>query len=303
MYDVKNIIAAVNDYIETISHSNDLSKATVKAYMLDLNVFVLWLNKKEVPFIDNGVMREYINYLKDELHLKNSSIRRKVASFKVFFLKYFDDDIICKKINVEKENDLPKTISIENISKIFKIIESEIINFDSDFHKSFCVRDYAILKLIFCLGIRVGEITNLLINDIDFTSSTVFIRGTGLRERYLQIPSEYILSSLKEWLKLRNILKPISNYLFISKRGKQLTIDTLEFSFKRYLKMAELDINFTINMLRHTYAVCLFENGADFKDVQKLLGHEDIESVNVYAEMSLKKSHKESFDISSLLGN
>jgi integrase/recombinase XerC/integrase/recombinase XerD len=283
-----DFLNSVNDYLRHLKVSRNLDDKSIKAYRSDLYQYGNWLNKNQFDFMQTQNISSYIENLQNN-KLKDTTIKRKYISLKSFFCYTFNDNIIFKKIKFKSERKLPKTLSIQDVTKVLKILNNEINNITSKFHRNICIRNTAIIELLFCTGIRIGELTNIKIKDIDIEANTLLVRGKGRKQRILFISSQQVLHKVKLWFSARCNLNPKCEYLFVNKYGNKLSIYAIENIFYKYRDLADINENATPHFLRHTFATCLLENGADIREVQELLGHSSISTTEIYTEVSITR--------------
>ncbi len=303
MYSTKDYLENMRIYLRELKTSRNLDNKTIKAYNSDLSMFHTWLEERNAEFINSDTINEYIEMLQNDKKLKDTSIKRKFISLKSFFNHSYHDIALFKNIKFKSEKRLPKTLSIQDVTKMLKSLDAELNSIDSDFHRKICIRDNAIIELLFCTGIRIGELSKICIEDIDIDSKTILIHGKGRKERILFISSEQVLAKIKFWLESRNNFNPKCDFLFINKYGNQISIYAIENIFYKYRDLSEINKKSTPHFLRHTFATCLLENGADIREVQELLGHSSISTTEIYTEVSVarKKQVLSKFNARNLL--
>lgn len=283
LYPIEDYFKNMSVYLEKIS--KNLDSKTIKAYRLDLFGFYYWLIDNETVHIDSNAINDYVKSLQAK-GLKNNTIRRKIVSLQCFFNHFYNDTTIFKDINVKSEKTLPKTLAIQDVTKMLNLLNEGIYNTKSNFHKKICVRDSAIIELLFCTGIKISELSNIRLKDIDIDCKTILIRGKGHRERYLLISSEQVLDKIKLWILYRSDFDVNCDYLFVNKYGNQLSVYGIGNVFNKYRDLSGIDEEATPDSLRHTFAKYLLENGADIRDVQESLGHSSVASTEIYTKVS-----------------
>ena len=147
------------------------------------------------------------------------------------------------------------------------------------------MRDLTILELLYSTGVRVSELVNIKIEDIDFNEHVIKILGKGNKERYV-LYGKVLATYLDEYLPKRSELVKNHNYLFINKFGNKLTDRGVRLIIDNVLKKGMIDYHISPHMLRHTFATHMLDNGADLKCVQELLGHKSLSSTQVYTHVS-----------------
>jgi len=158
------------------------------------------------------------------------------------------------------------------------------------------IRDKAILELLYSAGIRVSELTDMELTDLNMDEKVLRCFGKGAKERLVPI-GEYVVETVSNYLKVRdNFLKEFSPHLFITRRGKKFTRVGIWKLVKGYAKLAGLTKDVYPHIFRHSFATHLLAGGADLRSVQEMLGHSDIATTQIYTHVDrtrLKKVHKE----------
>ncbi|MEW5693184.1 MAG: site-specific tyrosine recombinase XerD [Candidatus Hydrogenedentota bacterium] len=271
----------IEEFIILLRVEAGLTENTLSAYRTDLKQFYEYLEKKNK--LDKEVQRrdllQYFLYLKEWRDLSLRSVARHTVTIRNFFNFLYREDKI--QLNPAEdlespriEKPLPTFLTDDEMEKLLKLPDNRDI---------FGMRDKAMLELLYATGMRVSEIINIRIIDLDLNEGYVRVKGKGEKERIVPIGSE-ALEAVKIYLqKGRRELKPENNEdkLFLNKSGKVLTRQGFWKILKRYARMSgKSDI--TPHTLRHTFATHLLSNGADLRSVQELLGHSDISTTQIY---------------------
>ncbi len=285
-----NVMKYISDYMEFLDVEKGLSANTIASYKNDLNGFVLSIEKKRrnnVRAITSSDIRLYIASLR-ERELAVTSITRKVVSLRNFFKylvkeKAIDNDPASKIENPRPWRKLPDVLSIEEVESILAIPdESSILG----------LRDRAILELLYSCGLRVSELTFLLVNDIDLESGLLKATGKGNKERLVPVGEEALemvskyLSTARHSLQKNDIT---SRKIFLNRSGRGLTRQAVWKLLKKYCLLADVRKKVTPHTLRHSFATHMIERGADLRSVQMLLGHSDISTTQIYTHISLTR--------------
>ena len=148
------------------------------------------------------------------------------------------------------------------------------------------LRDSLILELLYSTGVRVSELVNIKMKDINFNEKRILILGKGNKERYVLYGN-----TLQELLELylknsREVLNKNSEYLILNKNGEKITDRGIRLIINKILKKGELDYHVSPHTLRHTFATHMLENGADLKSVQELLGHSSMSTTQIYTHIT-----------------
>ena len=270
-----------------------LSKNTVKAYETDIKGFIKWINKNNKQSLLNikeSSVNRYISYL-FSLKLKSSSVNRKISSLKSFYLFLLKKKLIryspfSEVISPKQEKYLPASMSESEVEKLLN---------SPDASKEIEQRDKAMIEMLYATGMRISELVNLKITDIDMNRSVIKVMGKGSKERLIPF-GESASEALFNYLKIRK--DSSSKEVFISNRGKKITRVAFWQRIKVYLLRENLKISISPHTLRHAFATHLLNRGADLRSVQLLLGHSDLSTTQIYTHIAkqrlgdvLKKHH------------
>lgn len=282
-------INVINDFISYISKKN-YSINTYTSYINDLYYFYIFIKKDltKVTFEDIKDYLEHLNLKKE----KTSSIRRKISSLKSFYKFLYKNNYINKKdypltkiAYPKMEKKLPKFIYYNDLL--------EIINESSKDKDG--VRDRLIIEMLYATGVRVSELINIKINDIDFNNRRIIVLGKGNKERIVYY-GEYAEEVLKEYMKTHE--RKNHNYLFVNSKGGKLTDRGVRYIIDNIMSKLSVKTHVTPHVLRHTFATDMLNNGCDIKVVQELLGHSSLKATEIYTHVTnehLKKVYYECF--------
>ena len=264
--------------------TKNLSEKTLRAYTSDLKQFFNYENNILQPDIC-----AFITYLNGQLKLKDTSIRRKIITLKNFYNYLLDTEIINSspfrklKFRFKQEKKLPKTLTVNEISKILKCFDIDPTALSPYTQREY-IRDAALLDLLISTGIRIGEAAALTIDDIILSERTLLIHGKGRKQRLIYI------SSSQTWDRIKTLIKERKNcndkHLFVNRYGQPLSIHGIEDIYKKYIKKAQITTKSTPHYLRHTFATNLLANGADLRSVQEILGHASVATTQIYTEVT-----------------
>jgi site-specific recombinase XerD len=246
------------------------SPNTIKTYCNEFAQLLYLLKNNSVDSLNPERLRSYFLYCVKTLKLSENAIHSRLNAVKFYFdqvlkhEKFFFEEIPRPK----KKSLLPKVISKSDIAKIFDHTDNP--------------KHLLMLKLCYGMGLRVSEIANLKITNIDSKRMLVHIEAAkGKKDRYVTLPSS-ILDDLRSYYKT---YRP-KNYLFEGQLGAQCAIRSVQAVFKIAMRKAKINKAVGIHGLRHSYATHLLECGTDMIFIQKLLGHGDIKTTEIYARVS-----------------
>lgn len=258
------------DYIKTLE-LNGYSPNTVRTYVNEFSQLLVSLGDISVDTLDIKKLNSYLYYCIKNLKLSENTINSRVNAIKFYYEKVLKKERLIFDIpRPKKPSLLPKSIHSNEIKKIFDLTTN--------------LKHNTILKLCYGMGLRVSEIVNIKIEDIDSKSMRVLIqRAKGKKDRYVNLPQS-ILEQLRTYYK---IYKP-SQYLFEGQKGEAYSVRSVQMIFKKAMKSANINKKIGVHGLRHSFATHLLENGTDIRFIQELLGHKDIKTTLIYTQVSNK---------------
>ncbi len=245
------------------------SQSTYKTYSLEFAQLLYLLKDFPVEKLSPEKLRSYILYCHEKLELSENQIHSRMNALKFFFEKVLGREKMFFEIpRPKKPQLLPKALNQEEIKKIIASTEN--------------AKHRLIIQLSYGMGLRVSEIVNLRIEDIDSVKMRVFIqKAKGKKDRYVNLP-KIILNDLRKYYKE---FKP-QEYLFEGQYGGKYSIRSAQQVFKTAMNKAGIKKTVGIHALRHSYATHLLEYGTDISLIQKLLGHNDIKTTLVYTNVA-----------------
>jgi integrase/recombinase XerC len=295
----KQILLKIDLFLKYLDIEKNVSDNTIKNYFLDLRDFFIFYNQEfgnisDINKITYLQIRKFLAKLQ-EAEYARTSIARKLSALRSFF-RYLCREGLCVNNPVirvrtpKKEKKLPVFLDKEIVAKLLESPENITV---------FGLRDRAILETLYSAGIRIGELTGLSPEDINWNSSVIKVLGKGNKERIVPIGSKAIIA-LENYL---NKLKQSKLYkdkkvLFINKFGGRLSDRSVQRMFNKYAKHVCIKANVSPHVLRHSFATHLLDAGADLRGVQELLGHASLSTTQIYTHVSIerlkdvyKKSH------------
>lgn len=261
-------------FLDYLKYEKGFSDYTVKSYETDLKEFYSFLGDEEA---DIQKVREYLRNLYDKKY-SNRSISRKVSSLKSYF-KYLESEGIIQDnfmrliSNPKIEKTLPNYLNYDDLEKLLSF---------PDVSNKYGLRDALILEMLYSSGVRVSELANMKLKDIDFKERKILILGKGNKERYVYYGSK-CARLLNQYLDLDH---RGSVYLLIGKKSDRLNEREIRAIVTDTAKKADISVHVTPHTLRHTYATHMLNDGADLKSVGDLLGHESLSTTQIYTHVS-----------------
>jgi len=275
----------IKKYLDYLLHIRNYSEHTIKNYEIDIHSFLAFMNTEHIKTPEEVTYQHIRIYLMKchEDNLKPSSIARKLSALRNFYNYLQSEDII--KVNpftlvnspklVKK---LPKFLYFDDLEKLFHI---------SNVKTPIGARDQLILELLYATGIRVSELVNIKINDINLTNNSVLILGKGDKERIVYF-GDYAKEILEIYLNLRpKLIKQIDpEYLLINNKGTGLGTRGVRVILDKLIKEASLNSKFSPHDLRHTFATHMLNEGADLLTIKELLGHVNLSTTGIYTHVT-----------------
>lgn len=273
----------VENFLEFLQNDKKLSDNTLQSYNRDIKLYGNYLDTHHLDAVkcDEDSIKEYFGTLKEK-GKADSTISRNLASLRSFYQYLYKTKVVPADptINLESpkiQRKPPKILSTEQVELLLS--QPKCVDLKG-------YRDKAMLELVYATGIRVTELISLNVSDIDLEAGSIRCSNRG-KERIIPVGS-MASSALKEYMaKARNSLLKDDNdpALFVNVNGKRLTRQGFWKIIKQYKNQADIDVDITPHTLRHSFAMHLLENGAELRDIQEMLGHSDISSTQVYAQM------------------
>jgi integrase/recombinase XerC len=283
-----NNFELIEEYKKFISFEKRLSPSSVENYLRDIDT-LLKLNENET--LDSYSI-ENIRKNISTLHAKGlggSSLSRMISSWRGLFNflihKYGFKKNPTLGIKAPKSRKLlPQILSVDQTIKLVDIKDSSFLG----------LRDHAILELFYSSGLRLSELVNINIGDLDFDSGTITVMGKGQKERVIPFGS-YASKATEKWLEIRKsigALKSDNQILFLSKVGKKLTSRAIQYRLKFWAIKQGVPENIHPHLLRHSFASHLLQSSQDLRAVQELLGHSNISTTQIYTHLDFQHLSK-----------
>lgn len=281
----------INDFLSYLKIDKGYSSNTISSYKNDLYKFLEYNKGKNINNITNNDLKEYLKKLKNET-LNEKSISRNISCLKSFY-KF----LVIEK--VVKDNP-SETITMPKIKKSLPDIltEEDVLKLlDIELNDNFSYRNKAMLELMYATGLRVSELVNLKLQDIDLSQDIVRTFGKGSKERIIPIgdyAKEYLEKYIYEYRS--SMLKRSNNeYIFLNNHGQKMTRQGFFKIIKKIAKEKGIEKELSPHTLRHSFASHLLKYGADLRTIQELLGHSDISTTQIYTHITneeLKNNYK-----------
>lgn len=276
----------IEEYLKFIQIEKGLSENTIGAYRRDLKKYQLYMQEQKIAhidFIDRQTIQECLGSLIDQGASAKSIARfiSTIRSFHQFALreKYAAKDPTVLIETPKYEKKLPDVLDVE---EVIQLLETP------DLTKNNGYRDRTILELLYATGMRVTELIQIEIEDVNLIMGFVKVFGKGNKERIIPLGDTVIeyLDTYINNVRSQLLKKTVTNVLFLNLHGRPLTRQGIWKLIKQYGLRANITKTLTPHTLRHSFATHLLENGADLRAVQEMLGHSDISTTQLYTHVS-----------------
>lgn len=291
-----SLSAQILRFLEHLQHERSLSSHTLRNYSSDLQQFQRFLCAVEkrddvsVAEVDRLTIREWMSSLHDD-H-KMTSVARKLASLRTLFQFLIREGIVqtnpAKLIATPKiERKLPTHLSVEDVVRLIEM---------PDQNTELGRRDRAIIEFLYATGIRVGELVNINLKDIDFREKLVRVTGKRRKQRILpfhehalQALMHYIAETRPAFLNNAPLAERDTQAVFLNYQGTRITTRSVGRMLEKYIKQCSDIHSISPHGLRHSFATHLLDSGADLRDIQELLGHALLSTTQIYTQVSMEK--------------
>ena len=309
------------DYLHNVKHFSD---NTIRSYALDLEHYARFLVERSSPHpVDTGpvdytsmaaatavstatdtvvvkallaadtdAVRSFMEHLNENDYSQSTKIRR-LSTIRTFYRFLVSRNRLetnpAQAVKLPKKHkEPPRIMDDEQVQRLLAVPNT---------HTLLGARDRAILELLYCTGLRISELVELDMDDIDFLSDAVHVKTTGRKERVIPIWSSGI-QSLQNYITLRNKRSQsdaafANRILFVNKNGQRLSSRSVRRKMDKYLIKADLDPSISPRTLRHSFAVNMLRSGSDIHTVREMLGHQSLSTTRAYRQLAAKKTEEE----------
>ncbi len=283
-----NLKEASRQFLAHCESAITLSEHTLRAYEGDLGDYVTWAGpRRSVQAIEPEQLRGYIRYLRSERTLKESTIKRRLATLKLLAkwavhegpLNSNPFDALNEKIRLPKR--LPRALDRDDSRRLRRAVGTVVAGADFD-----QIRRATAIQLLLETGIRVGELVSISCEDVSLGDKAIVIHGKGDRQRLVYLYERTLLRLLTRYIERRTRIRTEHQRLFVAACGTPMTTAQIRRELRAMAGTAGLVRHVTPHMLRHTCATSWLEAGLDIRFVQKLLGHQSISTTEIYTHVS-----------------
>lgn len=278
----------IDEYLSYLKIERGLSDASISSYKQDLKQYSQYLedhNISDVGQVTTEILVAFLQFLSE--HNKSSKTIRRIQSTLRNFHQFLQLEQVIEtnpalRLSTPKEErELPVVLTIEEMETLLQSPPATAQG----------IRDNAIMELLYASGLRVSELINLKLSDLNLEMGFIHVYGKGDKERIVPT-TEYVAEKLKNYIenqRLSLLKQENTDILFLTNRGKGFTRQGLWKTIKKYVLISGINKNITPHTFRHSFATHLIENGADLRAVQEMLGHSDISTTQVYTQISATK--------------
>ncbi len=314
----------IQEFLDYLHNVKRFSENTIRSYALDLEHYARFLIERSSPGpVDTGpaaytskatatavstetdtavtrallagdtdAVRSFMEHLDANDYSQSTKIRR-LSTIRTFYRFLVSRDRLetspAAAVKLPKKHKrLPRIMDDEQVQRLLDVPNTQTL---------LGARDRAILELLYCTGLRISELVELNMDDIDFLSDAVHVKTPGRKERVIPIWSSGI-QALQNYITLRNKQSQIdasfaNRILFINKNGQRLSSRSVRRKMDKYLIKADLDPSISPRTLRHSFAVNMLRSGSDIHTVRELLGHQSLSTTRAYRQLARKKAEEE----------
>lgn len=290
---------AIENFKFYCKYERNLNPKTLRAYDIDINQFLEDFISYKIKEINKSNLKEYV----EKLHSNNykiKTIKRKIAVLKALFNYLEFDELIESnpfrklRLSLKEPIILPKILDLKEIKSILKYLyalKKQHLKKESVDYK-LLVRDIVTIEMLFSTGVRVSELSNLKIKDINIKTGNIKIFGKGSKERIIQICDFEVLTLLKEYSKIFDLENKEHEYFLLNRLNNNFSEQSIRLMLKKYQNNINSSKNITPHMFRHSFATLLLEEGVDVIYIQSMLGHASISTTEIYTRVNTKHQRK-----------
>lgn len=282
----------ITEYIEYCEYRKRLDSKTLKAYKIDLKQYEDFCTGLS-DFFDKSVVDSFITGLLKQY--KPKTVKRKIASLKAFFHHMEYREVLSESpfakldVHFREAKLLPKTIPFHTIQTFLSTLYTQKEQAESQYQLRCCIRDVAVIELLFATGMRISELCSLKPSDIDLESDNILIYGKGAKERIIQLGNRDVISALVLYQETFREDIEICGYFFVNRLKHKLSDQSVRFMINHYAELAGISQHITPHMFRHSFATLLLEQDVDIRYIQRMLGHSSISTTEIYTHVSNAK--------------
>lgn len=271
----------IEEYLKYLLIEKKYSNNTINSYRNDLKELCLFYKNRNITSLDKKDILKFIEKNKEK---SDKTLSHYITTFRGFY-KYLEIENIIKENPIlsisqpKMKKTLPKVLSISDVDNILNI----------NLNDKYDYRNKAMLELMYSTGVRITELINIKIHDLNINNCTLKVMGKGSKERIIPV-GDIALKYVKLYIEnyRSEFIKKNTDYLFLNSRGTLMTRQAFFKIVKNIAKEKNIKTDFSPHTLRHSFATHMLENGADLRTIQELLGHSDLSTTQIYTNVSNK---------------
>ncbi|NIM03703.1 tyrosine recombinase [bacterium] len=290
----------LDKFITHLRVERNFSPHTLVSYQGDLKNFLNFLKRDRIdsfPGVDRLQVRKFLAQLANR-NLKKSTIARKLSSIRSFFGFLTREKIIAQNPTIH----IPTPKRMKKVPSFLDLHEVKLLLLLPNRRTLLGLRDRAILEVLYGAGLRVSELVNLNVSDVDMLGGVIKVKGKGAKERIVPI-GEKGLDSIGSYLRMRQLpgksaFSRVKNFqnlsyskepLFLNFQGSRLNTQSINRLVHKYIGLASIKKGVTPHTLRHTFATHLLDAGCDLRAVQEMLGHVSLSTTQIYTHVTTER--------------
>lgn len=285
----------MNDFLEYCSIEKKLDEKTIRAYKTDLQQCLSITGNIPINQLSKEIIRTYI---KEISCFRHKTIKRKLASLNAM-LNYFEwnnewyvNPMRKMHIHMREPVRYPTVMTIEEVRKMMDVVKKRARQYPNDsFSYGLAKRNEAIIELLFASGMRVSELCDIKVCDVDLNIGRIRIIGKGNKERFVDICQDETQKALSEWLECRDRYVDDAPF-FCSRLGRKMSPQSVRLLVRQLTLICGIKKHVTPHTFRHTFATLLLEEDVDIVYIQHLLGHSSIMTTQIYTHVNLHKQRE-----------
>lgn len=285
----------MDDFLEYCSIEKKLDEKTIRAYKTDLQQCLSLVGDVAIDQLSKERIRTYIKGIS---HFQHKTIKRKLASLNAM-LNYFEwnnewyvNPMRKMHIHMREPVRYPTVMTIEEVRKMMDVVKKRSMEHPNDsFSYGLAKRNEAIIELLFASGMRVSELCDLKVCDVDLNIGRIRIIGKGNKERFVDICQDETQKALSEWLECRDRYVDDAPF-FCSRLGRKMSQQSVRLLVRQLTLICGIKKRVTPHTFRHTFATLLLEEDVDIVYIQHLLGHSSIMTTQIYTHVNLHKQRE-----------
>ena len=284
------MLSEIENFLDDLKYSHRYSPKTVEAYGRDIEQFyqIIFSHGVDITDVDAGAIRNYLSELMMN-GVSKRSCQRKIAALRHYYSYLLEKDIVKDNPflfieSLKQEKRLPSVLYLEQIEDLFRR--------NKENNDPLMLRDQAMIEILYATGVRASEFIEIKLRDIDLKRRTIRIFGKGQKERMVvfsqssKLTLERYLEECRPQLISKNKLDYNVEYVFLNNNGKKITVRGLQYILDEIERKCGTNYGLHPHIFRHSFATHLLEGGADLRVIQELLGHESLNTTQIYTHVS-----------------